>query len=77
MLRAASYVQWNTYREAKPALCCHYFIFIPQEEFIQSSFEQQDPSLFFSFLTVEEKTNGTSAGTIHARLHRPHHMEER
>lgn len=39
MLRAA-YVQWNNYREAKPALCCHDFIFIPQEEFIQSSFEQ-------------------------------------
>lgn len=73
----ASYMQRNTCREAKPALCCYYFLLIPQEGFIQSSTEQQDPGLFFSFLTGEEKTNKISAGSIHARLCRPHHTEGR
>lgn len=41
------HLQQQTCREAKPALCCYYFLFIPQEEFIQSSSEQQDPGLFF------------------------------
>ena len=77
MPRAASYPQLNTGREPKPALCCFCFLFNPQEEFIQSSFEQQDPGLFFSFLTGEEKTNRTSAGSVHARLHRPHQAEGR
>lgn len=76
MPRAASYPQRSTCREAKPALCCYYFLFI-QEEFIQSFFEQQDPGLFFSFLTGDEKTNTTSAGSIHARLRHPHRVEGR
>lgn len=64
----SSYPQHSICRESKPSLCFYYFLFIPQEEFIQSSFEQQDPGLFFSFFTGIEKTNRTSAGNIQAGL---------
>lgn len=64
----SSYPQHSICRESKPSLCFYYFLFIPQEEFIQSSFEQQDPGLFFPFFTGIEKTNRTSAGNIQAGL---------
>lgn len=64
----SSYLQCSTSRESKPSLCCYYLLFIPPEEFIQSSFAQQDPGLFF---TGVKKTNRTSAGNVQARLCHP------